>query len=199
MSSGAYGVPEALLTTAPGTRRRALARATAAAIALALGVTASEVPMVSDYSTSALAALGNGIAAVSSTLQSAARHTAAPSPTAAANAAASAPLVVLTVAPKIGSVGTGVTVSGSGFASGNQFQLTWDGAAIGTPVTATANGAFQSRVVVPATNVGAHSVGAAALESAPGQGTGRKLALGAQLAAAVFTVVAMGTPTKAPA
>src|SRR5438270_207059 len=103
--------------------------------------------MVSDYSTSALAALGNGIAAVSSTLQSAARHTAAPSPTAAANAAAPAPLVVVTVVPKIGSVGTGMTVSGSGFASGNQFQLTWDRAALDTPDTATANAEFHSRGV----------------------------------------------------
>jgi hypothetical protein len=63
----------------------------------------------------------------------------------------------ITVVPAIGSVGTGLTISGSGFTPSGQVVLSYDGQDFAT-VSADANGAVTASFKVPASKAGAHTI-----------------------------------------
>ncbi|MGD0451800.1 MAG: hypothetical protein ABSA79_12195, partial [Candidatus Bathyarchaeia archaeon] len=69
----------------------------------------------------------------------------------------------VTVNPTSGNVGSSVTVSGTGFAPSSTVTITYDGTTQATsPATVTAglSGSFSATIAVPASVVGAHTVGA---------------------------------------
>jgi hypothetical protein len=124
--------------------------------------------------------------------------------------AATAKTPSITVSPGSGLVGTQVTVSGSGFTSRAQLQLTWDGTSTGAVITSTTQGRFTVGLTVPSASMGPHTV--AAMDVSPGGGgrPPKSSAARTLIVAATFTVVsavsaspstaatAVATPTTAP-
>ena len=82
----------------------------------------------------------------------------------------------ITLSPTSGSVGTVVSVSGTGFQSGETVKLSWGSAGVGSS-TASNRGAFSASFTVPPTPGGSHTV------VATGESSGLS-------ASAVFTVTA---------
>ncbi len=118
---------------------------------------------------------------------------------------AAAPKVASPVSPALslsatsGLVGTELTISGARFPSGQPLLITWDGAVVGSQaVTPDGGGAFQKKIVVPATSPGAHLL---AVTTTAGAASGGKQNVVVQVASAVFMVAVAGAatgPTSAP-
>jgi hypothetical protein len=67
----------------------------------------------------------------------------------------------ITLSKNVGAAGTIVTVTGFGFASGEQgITITYDGNPVGSPTSAGSNGAWSATFTVPPGNSGNHSVNA---------------------------------------
>jgi hypothetical protein len=124
--------------------------------------------------------------------------------------AATAKTPSITVSPGSGIVGTQVTVSGSGFASRAQLQLTWDGTSTGLVITSTTQGRFSVALTVPSASMGPHTVAAMEVTSTGGGRPPKSSTARTLIVAATFTVVSavsaspstgatpVATPTTAP-
>jgi hypothetical protein len=124
--------------------------------------------------------------------------------------AATAKTPSITVAPGSGVVGVQVTVSGSGFASRAQLQLTWDGTSTGAAITSTNQGRFSVALTVPSASMGPHTVAAMEVSSTGGGRPLKSSTARTLIVAATFTVVSVvsaspssaatpiATPTTAP-
>jgi len=75
---------------------------------------------------------------------------------------------VITLNKNSAPAGSTITVTGSGFGSGESgISITYDGTAIGQPITASSTGGWTSTVTIPAGTAGAHNIGAINASGSP--------------------------------